>query len=200
MKKQHILTLIVTLSSSFVLLLIIMILFLICLCTRKWSTRKKEPSDDKEANNEEEYKQSGEFIKFEGGEELTCFDILDAPGEVIGKSSYGTLYRANLLNDSVLLLRFLRPACSVEKVQDVMHVVQLLGSVRHPNLVPLCGYYSGNKGEKLLVYPFYKGGNLAQFIRGEFFKKILFNIWFLDLHNFEKKMIFIFGFCLKILD
>ncbi|XP_076895388.1 putative kinase-like protein TMKL1 [Bidens hawaiensis] len=164
MKKQHILILIVTLSSSFVLLIII--LFLICLCTRKYSSRKNK-SCDKEATNEEEYKESGDFIKFEGGEELTCFDILDAPGEVIGKSSYGTLYRANLLNDDVLLLRFLRPACSVGKVQDVMHVVQLLGSVRHPNLVPLRGFYSGSRGEMLLVYPFYKRGNLAQFIRDE---------------------------------
>ncbi|KAD7480355.1 hypothetical protein E3N88_03491 [Mikania micrantha] len=128
-------------------------------------------SRDKEANPEfkemgvEETEMKGDFIRFEGGEDLTCFDILDAPGEVIGKSSYGTLYRANLLSDSVLLLRFLRPACTIEKVQDVMHVVQLLGSVRHPNLVPLCGFYSGPRGEKLLVYPFYRRGNLAQFIR-----------------------------------
>ncbi|KAL8247900.1 hypothetical protein R6Q59_009116 [Mikania micrantha] len=168
MKKSHIIILIVTLSSFFVLFVI---LFLICLCARKRSAGNE--SQDKEANPEfkemgvEEIEMKGDFIRFEGGEDLTCFDILDAPGEVIGKSSYGTLYRANLLSDPVLLLRFLRPACTIEKVQDVMHVVQLLGSVRHPNLVPLCGFYSGPRGEKLLVYPFYRRGNLAQFIRDE---------------------------------
>ncbi|KAI3800064.1 hypothetical protein L1987_35372 [Smallanthus sonchifolius] len=168
MEKSRMIILIVTLSSSFVLFVI---LFLICVCRRKRSAGNE--SWDKEANPEfkeigvEEIEMKGDFIRFEGGEDLTCFDILDAPGEVIGKSSYGTLYRANLLSDSVLLLRFLRPACTIEKVQDVMHVVQLLGSVRHPNLVPLCGFYSGPRGEKLLVHPFYKRGNLAQFIRDE---------------------------------
>ncbi|KAJ0906333.1 putative protein kinase RLK-Pelle-LRR-III family [Helianthus annuus] len=141
MEKRHMIILIVTLCSSFVLLVI---LFLICMCRRKGS--ETNGSWDKEANNEfkesgvEEEEEVGEmkgdFIKFEGGEDLTCFDILDAPGEVIGKSSYGTLYRANLLGDSsVLLLRFLRPAC--------------------------CSC------EKLLVHPFYRRGNLAQFIRDE---------------------------------
>ncbi|KAI3808904.1 hypothetical protein L1987_24867 [Smallanthus sonchifolius] len=160
--------LIVTLCSSFVLFVI---LFLICVCRRKGSARNE--SWDKEANPEfkesggEEIEMKGDFIKFEGGEDLTCFDILDAPGEVIGKSSYGTLYRANFSGDSVLLLRFLRPACTIGKVQDVMRVVQLLGSIKHPNLVPLCGFYSGPRGEKLLVHPFYRRGNLAQFIRDE---------------------------------
>ncbi|GJY83714.1 putative kinase-like protein TMKL1, partial [Tanacetum coccineum] len=139
--------------------------------TKKSLSTRNESSCDKEANIEfkenvvEELEIKGDFLRFQGGEDLTCFDILDAPGEVIGKSSYGTLYRANLLSDPVLLLRFLRPACCTGKVQDVMQVVQLLGSIRHPNLVSLCGFYSGPRGEKLLVHPFYRRGNLAQFVR-----------------------------------
>lgn len=153
--------LIVALFSSFALFVS---LALICIFRRKWCS--KDESWDKESNFEvEELEMKADLIKFEGGEDLTCFDILDAPGEVIGKSSYGTLYRANLVrNDSVVVLRFLRPACT-EKVQDVMQVVRLLGSIRHPNLVPLCGFYVGARGEKLLVQPFYRRGNLAQFIR-----------------------------------
>ncbi|KAL0382276.1 UNVERIFIED_CONTAM: Acid phosphatase 1 [Sesamum calycinum] len=55
-----------------------------------------------------------DLIKFHGGEDLTVEEILDAPGEVIGKSSYGTLYRASLVNsDSLALLRFLRPTCTL---------------------------------------------------------------------------------------
>lgn len=105
-------------------------------------------------------------IKFQGGESLTVHDILDAPGEVIGKSGYGTLYRANLLSaDTVMLLRFLRPTCT-DKLEQVVPLIQALGSIRHPNLVPLCAFYAGPRGEKLLVYPFYSTKNLAQFIRG----------------------------------
>lgn len=159
------LILILTISSF--LVIFVVLVFLICVCRRKGSERDEEGKGECKEGGVEEIEMKGDLIRFEGGEDLTCFDILDAPGEVIGKSSYGTLYRANLLSDSVLLLRFLRPAACTGKVQDMMLVVQLLGSIRHPNLVPLCGFYSGPRGEKLLVHPFYRRGNLAQFIRDE---------------------------------
>lgn len=108
-----------------------------------------------------------ELIKFQCGEDLTVHDILDAPGEVIGKSSYGTLYRASLIRvNSVVVLRFLRPACT-GGMKEVVHLIQVLGSIRHDNLVPLMAFYGGPRGEKLLVHPFFGRGNLAQFIRDE---------------------------------
>lgn len=65
------------------------------------------------------------------------------------------------------LLRFLRPICTA-RVEDFGDVVQLLGCIRHPNLVPLLGFYAGPRGEKLLVHPFLRRGNLSDFIRGKF--------------------------------
>ncbi|KAK4436386.1 Acid phosphatase 1 [Sesamum alatum] len=106
-----------------------------------------------------------DLIKFHGGEDLTVEEILDAPGEVIGKSSYGTLYRASLVNsDSLALLRFLRPTCTL-RIKEVVPILELLGSVRHPNLVPLYAFYAGPRGEKLMVHPFYGPANLAHFIK-----------------------------------
>lgn len=166
MEARHKLILIVTLSCSCAFFIIVTFIYV---CKRKWCS--KDESWDKESNFEVEEMETtkGELIKFEGGQHLTCYDVLDAPGEVIGKSSYGTLYRANLVrSDSVVVLRFLRPACTRD-VQDVMHVVQLLGSISHPNLVPLYGFYIGSRSEKLLVHPFYRRGNLAQFIKGTLF-------------------------------
>ena len=82
-----------------------------------------------------------ELMCFQGGEDLTVPDVLDAPGEVVGKTSYSTLYRANLpRNNSILLLRFLRPACSAT-VEDVVPAVREIGLVRHSNLVPLRAFY-----------------------------------------------------------
>lgn len=107
-----------------------------------------------------------DLIKFQGCENLSVQEILDAPGEVIGKSSYGTLYRACLVkSNSLTLLRFLRPTCTL-RIKEVLPIVELLGSIRHPNLVPLNAFYAGPRGEKLMVHPFYGLGNLAQFIRG----------------------------------
>lgn len=108
-----------------------------------------------------------DLVIFEGGENLSAIEILDAPGEVIGKSSYGTLYKANLVNlRCVTLLRFLRPTCTL-RMNEVIPAIELLGSIRHPNLVPLVAFYAGSRGEKLMVHPFYSGGNLSQFIRGK---------------------------------
>ncbi|XAR66104.1 Non-specific serine/threonine protein kinase [Bertholletia excelsa] len=163
MENKHKLVLIAGLASLSTLIIFI---FAICLCRRR--PAKETPSD---AESGFEFEEGGEdetedLIRFQGGEDLTVPDILDAPGEVIGKSSYGTLYRASLLGtDSDVLLRFLRPACT-GKMKEVVPAIQLLGSIRHPNLVPLWAFYAGPRGEKLLVHPFYARGNLAQFIKG----------------------------------
>ncbi|XP_022969804.1 putative kinase-like protein TMKL1 [Cucurbita maxima] len=99
---------------------------------------------------------------FEGGEDLTIDEILEAPGEVIGKSHYGTLYKASLQStQSTRLLRFLRPGAGGGEYD----VVRFLGSIRHRNLVPMLGFYAGGRGERLLVHPFYGQGNLADLIR-----------------------------------
>ena len=114
----------------------------------------------------EEELQAEELIKFAGGESLTAHDILDAPGEVVAKSGYGTLYRASIQkSNSVVLLRFVRPDC-VGRTEEVLPAVRTLGSVRHPNLVPTGAMYVGPREEKLFVHPFYASGTLAQFLRG----------------------------------
>lgn len=105
-------------------------------------------------------------MRFDGGEDLNVEEILDAPGEVVGKSSYGTLYKASLVNSSaVALLRFLRPSCTLGE-EEVVPVVELVGSIRHPCLVPLIAFYRGARGEKLMIHPFYGTTNLAHYIKG----------------------------------
>ncbi|CAI9091986.1 OLC1v1027110C1 [Oldenlandia corymbosa var. corymbosa] len=163
MKQKHKLALIVGLP---VLGVIIIILFLMASCCR----RKTEEIGSKDIETNFEFKEregtdKEDLIRFHGAEDLTAFDILEAPGEVIGKSSYGSLYRANLLrSNSLALLRFVRPTCTL-RIKEVVPIVELLGSLRHPNLVPLLAFYAGSRGEKLLVYPFYPWGTLAELIR-----------------------------------
>ncbi|KAK1415382.1 hypothetical protein QVD17_31163 [Tagetes erecta] len=168
MENSHKIALIISLSISFGIFIVVAF---ICVCRTKGS--RKDESWDKEASFKtkgkgvEEMEINGELIWFNGGEDVTIVDILDAPGEVIGKSGYGTLYKANLERiDLVVCLRFLRPTCT-QKVQDLMHIVHIIGSTRHPNLVPLYGFYYGPRDEKLLVHPFYEEGNLSQFIKDQ---------------------------------
>ncbi|KAE8703475.1 HAD superfamily, subfamily IIIB acid phosphatase [Hibiscus syriacus] len=112
-------------------------------------------------------RQNGGYHHFHRRRRPHHLRLLDAPGEVIGKSSYGTLYKALFQrSNSVRLLRFLRPVCAL-RGEEFFDVVRQLGCIRHPNLVPLLGYYAGPRGEKLLVHPFYWQGNLAQLIKGK---------------------------------
>ncbi|XP_038686530.1 putative kinase-like protein TMKL1 [Tripterygium wilfordii] len=149
-------------STVFFIVLVLILVFF-------WHKRRaKHGQNDMESIGEkqrDEETQGEDLLTFQGVQDLTIADILDAPGEVIGKSNYGTLYKALLQrSNSVRLLRFLRPA-STARVKEFGDVIQFLGCIRHPNLVPLLGFYAGPRGEKLLVNPFCRPGNLAQFIR-----------------------------------
>ncbi|KAE8661941.1 HAD superfamily, subfamily IIIB acid phosphatase [Hibiscus syriacus] len=168
MKNTHMLKLLLLSSLAFLFILLLVIFF----CRKR--AARNDQLDDVENNEQQKRDGDGEdegesemedMITFSGGEDLTIGDILDAPGEVIGKSNYGTLYKALLQRSSLVrLLRFFRPVCAL-RGGEFSEVVQLLGCIRHPNLVPLLGFYAGPRGEKLLVHPFYWHGNLSQLIR-----------------------------------
>lgn len=168
MTSNHFLTLILALTAA-ALLIILSLSVYIC---HRASSRRRTAADveapDRKLEGEggrEPPCPSEDLVAFQGGEDLTICDILEAPGEVIGKSGYGTLYKAMLQRSgSVKLLRFLRPVCAARK-DEFGAAVRCLGRVRSPNLVPLLGFYGGPRGEKLLVHPFYGRGNLADFIR-----------------------------------
>ncbi|GAB4825901.1 hypothetical protein Ancab_008768 [Ancistrocladus abbreviatus] len=185
MKDSKLLKLIFGLIPVAILLSILFIFYLLRRILRKSSSSKSNLSEtystsDPGCNRSDtEFQDDETLVCFRGGEDLQIPDILDAPGEVIGKSSYGTLYKARLIraNNSdededgkgdgvayLLLLRFLRPACSAS-VKEVVSAVNAIGLIRHANLVPLVAFYMGSRGEKLLLHPFYSRGNLAQFIR-----------------------------------
>ncbi|RWW79574.1 hypothetical protein BHE74_00012146 [Ensete ventricosum] len=167
MGKNHGAKVFLGLSCSF-LILLLLYAWHHCFRRRFLSRRAKDGSLEDGGGVRyavEEELETEELIKFAGWEDLTAHDILDAPGEVVAKSSYGTLYRACIRRSmSVALLRFVRPDCT-GRIEKVLPAVQMLGSVRHPNLVPTGAMYVGPRGEKLFVHPFYASGTLAQFLR-----------------------------------
>lgn len=163
-------TQLLNLSLGLVLVAILVILLLIFLNKRK-KLKNDEYNDierkQQRERGEEKEEDREELVRFQGGQDLTIVDILEAPGEVIGKANHGTLYKAYLQGScTVRLLRFLRPVCTAG-LDDFVSEIEFLGSIRHPNLVPLLGFYSGPRAEKLLIHPFYRRGDLAQFIRGK---------------------------------
>ncbi|ESQ31777.1 hypothetical protein EUTSA_v10004479mg [Eutrema salsugineum] len=172
MRNSHLLKLILAVSLPPIFLLGIAITVIFIFCRRSITETSESQYDVESPYEKQELSDIGseteeELVLFDGGEDLTICDILEAPGEVIGKSSYGTLYKASLQRSGkVRVLRFIRPLCAVRlDSKDFDGVIKSLGFVRHNNLVPLLGFYVGNRGEKLMVHPFFGSGNLSEFIR-----------------------------------
>ncbi|KAI3447825.1 hypothetical protein Pfo_004490 [Paulownia fortunei] len=105
----------------------------------------------------------GKLVHFDGPFVFTADDLLCATAEIMGKSTYGTAYKATLEDNNQVAVKRLRE--KITKAQkDFELEVSELGKIRHPNILALRAYYLGPKGEKLLVYDYLPNGSLASFL------------------------------------
>ncbi|GMH02521.1 hypothetical protein Nepgr_004360 [Nepenthes gracilis] len=109
----------------------------------------EEGGEDEEAGGGGE----GKLIVFQGGELLTLEDVLNATGQVIEKTCYGTAYKAKLADGGTIALRLLREGSCKDRT-SCLPVIKHLGRVRHENLVPMRAFYRGKRGEQLLIYDY----------------------------------------------
>ncbi|KAL0284206.1 UNVERIFIED_CONTAM: putative kinase-like protein TMKL1 [Sesamum angustifolium] len=126
--------------------------------------RKKNVDDDEE---EEEFDEGedeetgnggggdGKFILFQGGEHLTLEDVLNATGQVMEKTSYGTVYKAKLADGGTIALRLFKEGSCRDRI-SCLPVIKQLGRIRHENLIPLRAFYQGKEGRSfssMTIYP-----------------------------------------------
>lgn len=105
----------------------------------------------------------GKLVHFDGPLSFTADDLLCATAEILGKSTYGTVYKATMEDGSYVAVKRLREKIA-KSHKEFETEVNALGKLRHPNLLSLRAYYHGPKGEKLLVFDFMTKGNLASFL------------------------------------
>ncbi|XP_022960315.1 putative kinase-like protein TMKL1 isoform X2 [Cucurbita moschata] len=105
----------------------------------------------------------GKLILFQGGEHLTLDDVLNATGQVMEKTSYGTIYKAKLADGGTIALRLLREGSCKDR-NTCSSVIKQLGKIRHENLIPLRAFYQGKRGEKLLIYDYLPIRTLHDFL------------------------------------
>lgn len=92
---------------------------------------------------------------------FTAEELSRAPAEVLGRSSHGTSYKATLDNGHVLTVKWLREGLAKSK-KEFAREANKFAKVRHPNLIPLRGYYWGpREHEKLILSDFVSTGSLA---------------------------------------
>ncbi|XP_014523815.1 putative kinase-like protein TMKL1 [Vigna radiata var. radiata] len=125
--------------------------------------RKGSGESEDELNEEEEDEENGgnaicgagegKLMLFPGGENLTLDDVLNATGQVLEKTCYGTAYKAKLADGGTIALRLLREGSCKDRA-SCLSVIKQLGKIRHENLIPLRAFYQGKRGEKLLIYDY----------------------------------------------
>ncbi|KAI6681765.1 hypothetical protein NL676_035646 [Syzygium grande] len=90
-------------------------------------------------------------------------DLLRASAEVLGKGSVGTSYKAVLEEGTTVVVKRLKDVVASKTEFEVQ--MEVLGKVKHENVVPLRAFYY-SKDEKLLVYDYMAAGSLSALLHG----------------------------------
>ncbi|XP_037495872.1 probable inactive receptor kinase At5g10020 isoform X2 [Jatropha curcas] len=104
---------------------------------------------------------AGELFFLDASLAFTAEELSRAPAEVLGRSSHGTLYKATLDTGHMLTVKWLRVGL-VKNKKEFAKEVKRIGSIKHPNIVPLRAYYWGpREQERLLLADYIQGDSLA---------------------------------------
>nr|CAB3496099.1 unnamed protein product [Digitaria exilis] len=95
---------------------------------------------------------------------FTAEELSRAPAEIIGRSCHGTSYKATLDNGYMLTVKWLKEGFAKSK-KEFSREIKKLGSVKHPNLVPLGGYYWGPKEhERIIISDYVDATSLSTYL------------------------------------
>ncbi|CAI9261682.1 unnamed protein product [Lactuca saligna] len=111
--------------------------------------------------------EKGRMVFFDGARRFELEDLLRASAEMLGKGGLGTAYKAVLDDGHVVAVKRLKEVVTGGK-REFEQQMEVLGSLRHPNVVSLKAYYFA-KDEKLLVYDYMTNGNLFWLLHGTLF-------------------------------
>ncbi|XP_031474061.1 probable inactive receptor kinase At5g10020 [Nymphaea colorata] len=107
---------------------------------------------------------AGDLHFFDTSFVFSAEELSRAPAEVLGRSSHGTSYKATLDNGHMLTVKWLREGLAKRR-KEFAREAKKLGSIRHPNIVSLRGYYWGPKEhEKLIVSDYISAHTLAHYL------------------------------------
>ncbi|KAF5960624.1 hypothetical protein HYC85_001833 [Camellia sinensis] len=104
---------------------------------------------------------AGELFFLDVSLAFTAEELSRAPAEILGRSSHGTLYKATLDSGHMLTVKWMRVGL-VKHKKEFAKEVKKIGSMRHPNIIPLRAYYWGpREQERLILADYVRGDNLA---------------------------------------
>ncbi|KAG7634601.1 Leucine-rich repeat [Arabidopsis suecica] len=160
-------------SGALLIVMLILVCVLCCLLRKKANETKAKGGEagpgavaaktEKGGEAEAGGETGGKLVHFDGPMAFTADDLLCATAEIMGKSTYGTVYKATLEDRSQVAVKRLREKITKSQ-KEFENEINVLGRIRHPNLLALRAYYLGPKGEKLVVFDYMSRGSLATFL------------------------------------
>ncbi|KAJ4973026.1 hypothetical protein NE237_006200 [Protea cynaroides] len=91
-------------------------------------------------------------------------DLLKASAETLGRGTMGSTYKAVMQSGFIVTVKRLKDS-KFPRLDEFRRQMDILGRLRHPNLVPLRAYFQA-KEERLLVYDYFPNGSLFTLIHG----------------------------------
>ncbi|KAK9741656.1 hypothetical protein RND81_03G120000 [Saponaria officinalis] len=91
-------------------------------------------------------------------------DLLKASAEVLGSGSFGSSYKAAIVNGHTFVVKRFRQMNNVGKEEFQEHMKRL-GKLRHTNLLPLVAFFH-KRDEKLIISDFVDNSSLASHLHG----------------------------------
>ncbi|PIA26534.1 hypothetical protein AQUCO_09100015v1 [Aquilegia coerulea] len=103
------------------------------------------------------------LIFFEGIRQFELEDLLKSQAEMLRKDDFGTSYKAVLDNGEFLCINRLNIIQDEEKRENIETYMEVLGNLRHNNIVSMKAYYF-SRDEKLLFSDYMPKGSLFSFL------------------------------------
>ncbi|KAJ7978850.1 Protein kinase [Quillaja saponaria] len=132
-------------------------LLLLCLLCLRKRQRRKSAKPPKPVSAARAVPAGGGVYSFD------LEDLLRASAEVLGKGSVGTSYKAILEEGTTVVVKRLKDVAVTKKEFEIQ--LQVLGKIKHENVVPLRAFYY-SRDEKLLVSDYMPAGSLSALLHG----------------------------------
>ncbi|KAL0357085.1 UNVERIFIED_CONTAM: putative inactive receptor kinase [Sesamum calycinum] len=98
------------------------------------------------------------------GSKFELDDLLKASAEGLGHGNFGNCYKAMLDVGPVVVVKRLKDLKPLS-IEEFMRQIRAIADQKHPNLLPLLGYFY-SKDEKLFLYRFAAHGNIYNRLHG----------------------------------
>ncbi|KAL4197524.1 hypothetical protein AMTRI_Chr04g251580 [Amborella trichopoda] len=159
-------SLVVAIFVLFDVIVLVLVSYLFFVYFKKTKSNKKSKEKNQETVTQERGREEerGELSFMEEGGGFSLEELLRASAEGLGKGSFGSCYKAMLEGGPCVVVKRMKDLNNFSR-EEFGNQVRGLAQLKHPNLLPILGYYY-SKEEKLLLLPYAPHGNLYDRIHG----------------------------------